>query len=399
MSDLFAGASRAADYEESEQPAEAGPAERAMNSAAEGGAGPMTPSAAAPPGPPKAYERPPAEVTEPGPTSAPGPGLPAGYLQGSAGLQEAAAAALIQPGATVRERATWGWRGVLVRASGGLFRVQPGREEVAHLNAQRVIRQSTWRRPVNALVANKSGGVGKTTTSIVLGGVLATVKGGGVGVYEVCDAAGALWKRAEGAPHRGLGELVQVAGQVGSRGELAGYAAPQTSHAHVIGSATDRRVLTGEDVRSVRRLLDVHYEITVADAGNNPRSEPFAAAVDLADVLVIPTLLSSVPVLDALNVLDNVASQGEHGSRLASTAVVVINHDGHPEDSEVVAAARAQLAQLREHVPTVTVLEVPYDAHVRKGGEITLAALSEQSSRAWTQVGAAVVSQLVQNVS
>jgi len=40
------------------------------------------------------------------------------------------------------------------------------------------------------------------------------------------------------------------------------------------------------------------------------------------------------------------------------------------------------------------VVEVPHDATIRDGGPITLAALSEKSSRAWTLAAAAVVTAL-----
>lgn len=417
MSELFPGASRAAGYDEED--AEEGVVERAVTS---GRGGPAAQ---------KAAEAEPNEVdlVQPAPRPAAGPGhLPHGYYsqpsnpaaspEGGAhslpsspadvpllmtsaatGLQHEAAATLIPSGGSVQARASWGWRGFLVRATGGLAKVAPGPQERAHLDGERIVRQSTWQRPVNVLIGNKSGGVGKTSSTVVLAGLISQLRGGGVAAYEVCDAEGALWKRAEGAPDRGLGELIRVAGAVGSRGELAGYAAPQTSLAHVIGSASDRPVLSAEDVRAVRRLLDVHYDVTVADAGNVPRSPAFSAAVDEADVLVVPTTLGSVPVVDALSVLDIVGRRGERGAQLAATAVVVINHDGRPEDPQAARAARELLRETQGRIPTLRVLEVPYDPHIGKGGEITLSALSTPSQRAWTQVGAAVTTQLLENVN
>ena len=72
-----------------------------------------------------------------------------------------------------------GFRGFLNTVTGGLLKIGPGPEEAA-ANAEatrregdeRIIRQATWSRAVSVLVANRKGGVGKTPTSLILGGVL-----------------------------------------------------------------------------------------------------------------------------------------------------------------------------------------------------------------------------------
>lgn len=376
MSELFREARRAAEFEEPDESmggGEVGVLERAA-----------------------AKHPPPGEAAVPRAAPSP-PASPPGSA--AMGLSGSARGELILPGATERVRARWGWRGLMVRASGGLVRLRPGPVEQRFLDDERVIRQATWSRAVNILVGNKTGAVGKTTSSIVLAGVLGRVRGGATAAFEVADATGALEKRAEGSPARGMGELVRAAEHVASAGELAGYAAPQTSLAHIIGSTQDRPVLTGQDVQAAREVLDRYYRVTVADSGNNPHSDAFAAAVETADVLVVPTLLSSVAVLDAFDLLDVVSRRGAQGARLAESAVVVINHDGRPEDKDAARRAREQLARLCEVIPTVDVLEVPYDAHIGRGGEITLGSLSRDSARAWTRVAATATRKLLENVN
>jgi hypothetical protein len=136
--------------------------------------------------------------------------------------------------------ATRGFRGAISRLG---FRVSPGRAERAELDQreerardEEVIRQATWVRAASILIANPKGGVGKTPTALLLGGVLATVRGGSVCVVEVSDDAGALAYRAEGNPSLGLGELVRDVDTISTAGQLAGYTAPQTSYASVIGT-------------------------------------------------------------------------------------------------------------------------------------------------------------------
>lgn len=373
MTELFSGARRASGFEEeAEGPVEPGAVELAATEVA-----------------PEPREATSGQKQRPTP-------VPAGTVP--VGLSGEARGELLRPGAAERVRAGWGWRGLLVRGTGGLVAVRPGRAEQAHLDAQRVIRQATWSRSVNVLVAGKTGGVGKTTTSIVLAGTLGQVRGGATAAFEVADATGALEKRGEGSPGRGMGELVSSASSVASAGALAGYAAPQTSLAHVIGSVHDRPVLTGYDVHAVREVLDRYYRLTVADSGNNPHSAAFTAAAEGADVLVMPTLLTSVAVLDTLDVFEAIWRLGDHGARLAQTAVIVINHDGRPEDRTIAAGSRLELERVREVAPDVRILEVPFDAHVAKGGEITLASMSHGSDQAWMRVAAGVTEQLLANV-
>ncbi|MCK6210567.1 ParA family protein [Georgenia sp. EYE_87] len=340
------------------------------------------------------------EEQDPDPVSASGSGLdvitpelpgvqwPAHQLV----LPEASRAGLIPPGSGMKPVASWGWRGAVVRATGGIVRVRPGAAELAHLAAERTIRQATWSRAVNVLVANKSGGVGKTVTSVVLAGVLAAARGGSVAAFEVSDASGALSKRAEGAPVRGLGELIERLHAIESAGELGGYTMPQTSHADLIGSVRDRPVLTAEDVLAVRTVLDRYYRVTVADSGNNPHSDAFCAAVSTADVLLLPVQVSAVPFLDMVDVLTAVRAMGEHGRHLSAKPLIVVNDDGRPKPADASHRVRRELERLARE--GATVLEVPFDPHLAEGGEITLASLSDRSLRAWTRVGSAVIAQL-----
>lgn len=70
--------------------------------------------------------------------------------------------------------------------------------------------------------------------------------------------------------------------------------------------------------------------------------------------------------------------------------MVVLGHDGGPEDSHIAAELRARL----EELGVAAVVEVPFDPAIRLGGSITLASLSERSTRAWTAAAAAVVEAL-----
>jgi len=288
--------------------------------------------------------------------------------------------------------AQWGWRGRCNRLSAGVLKLAPATTEVAHRDAIATIGRATWPRAVNVVVANAKGASGKTPTTVILGGILGQVRGGSVLAWEATEVTGTLSLRAEGSPTRGLGELLTDIDRIHSAGNLAGYTAPQTSHADVLASIGPRWSLSWADVVRVRQVVDRYYRMTITDTGGNPAHEAYRAALHTADVVVVPCL----PTIDALAGLEQIGevlrAAGGHVSAhdgLYSRVVVILGHDGGPENPKVADAVRERLDSLG-----LPVVEVPHDATIRDGGPITLAALSEKSSRAWTLAAAAVVTAL-----
>jgi MinD-like ATPase involved in chromosome partitioning or flagellar assembly len=291
-----------------------------------------------------------------------------------------------------------GARGMLAKLG---MKVSPGAAEKAAteiVERQRqhedIVRQATWTRAVSILIANPKGGVGKTPTALLLGGVLAAVRGGSVCIMEVSDDPGALTFRSEGAPTRGLGELVRDAGTIRSAGQLAGYTAPQTSFAAVVGSVGPRPRLEGVDVTAVATVIDDYFSIRVMDSGNQPSSSAFQAAVEMTDVLVVPTFDAGDAALEAAALLDTLRTAGGKSAALADTAIVLRLHDGRPENLQVIKRVDSILRSHGiEHVHTI-----PYDAHIAERGQLSLAKLAAPTRRAITAAAADVVTTLQTNV-
>jgi len=92
------------------------------------------------------------------------------------------------PPAPPERPADWGRRPALVKAlSFGLISPRPGREELAHRVNERLIRSATWTRSVRIAVCNPKGGSGKSPTAVVLGGVLARIRGGSVAIWDAAN--------------------------------------------------------------------------------------------------------------------------------------------------------------------------------------------------------------------
>jgi len=387
---VFSGATRADDFVEESTPAVA---TVTITGGGEGERGADAPQAAQPE---------PTLAGTPDAAQSDAPAVPASANLEPTGpnparLMAAATASATAPAAGVGgpERARQGWRGALARVG---LPVAPGaaeraaREEAAAraagiVDAQRVIRQATWTRAVAVLVANPKGGTGKTPLSLLLGGMLAAVRGGGVGIVEVSDDPGALGFRAEGSPRLGLGEFVRDVAQLATRGQVVGYTAPQTSFASVIGTVVDssRPPLTYEAVTKAAAKLDEHFEIRVMDSGNQPSSGAFKGAADTADVLVIPVMNAGDSTLEALGMLRELRTT-EAGARLADTAIAVVMDDGRPQAPQMAEAVTQELgaAGIR------TFHHMPYDAHIAGRGEVTLDRLNQAATEALTLLAADV---------
>ena len=291
-------------------------------------------------------------------------------------------------------RATTGLRGVLARIG---FPVAPSAAEIAawertveRVRNETCVRQATWTRAVSVLVANPKGGTGKTPIALLLGGTLAAIRGGSVAVVEVADDPGALAYRAEGTPTLGVGELVRDADQITNAGQLAGYTAPQTSFAAVIGSTGRRARLDAAAVHAAAGVIDEYYGIRVMDSGNQPTSSAFTGALERTDVLAVPLMNAGDSVLEAIQLLDELRAQGGRAAHLADTAIAIRITDGRPEQS----AVRDEVTRLLTAAGVAHVHEIPYDAHIAERGQLTLAALQPATRDAFTAAAATVVQTL-----
>lgn len=112
------------------------------------------------------------------------------------------------PPAPTEAPAEWGRRPAVVKVlSFGLASAKPGREELDHRHNVRTIRAATWPRSARIAVANPKGGSGKTPTAVILGGILASIRGGSVAIWDAADAAGTLAGRTEGFAARCVSDI------------------------------------------------------------------------------------------------------------------------------------------------------------------------------------------------
>src|SRR5664279_8446 len=271
----------------------------------------------------------------------------------------------------------------------GLAKPQPGQEELAHRQYVRAIRQAAWPRSVRIAVANPKGGAGKSPAAVILGGILAHIRGGSVAVWDASDAAGTLAARAEGAAARCISDIAADPDAYALPAMIAMCAATQTSTADVLGSLRERE-FTAADIAKVSAVLDATYRVSVADTANCPHSSAYEAVIERADILVVPTVVTADSVNKALSLLRRLQ---DTPTGLAQRAVVAVLHCGAPETPRI----GGDLPALFEKAGVGAVVDIPFDAHIAQGTAISLSALSHPSQVAWTRLAATVVANLSVN--
>jgi len=283
--------------------------------------------------------------------------------------------------------AEWGKRAAVLRVlSFGLAKPRPGREELAYRRDLRAIRQATWPRSVRVAVANPKGGSGKTPTAVLLGGVLAGIRGGSVAIWDASDAAGTLGARTEGTAARCVSDIAADPQAYALPSTVGMVAATQTSFADVLGSLRERE-FAGPDITAVLDVLDATYRVSVADSGNVPHSAAFQALIDRADILVVPTTLTADSVNKAVALLRRLQSAP---SGLAQRAVVAVLHTHGPQTPGL----SGQLEKIFAAVGVGAVVHIPFDPHIAACTALSVGSLSHDSRVAWTRLAATTVANL-----
>lgn len=328
------------------------------------------------------------------------PPVPAVRLSSRATWEEESTSQTATPDVS-KARATSGIRGALAKIG---LPVPPSKADIARAEyaaqlsaAQTEVLTGRWPRAVSILVANKKGGSGKSPLALSLGGVLASVRGGGVATLEISDDPGALGYRAEGdtgAATLGLPDLLRDLEDVTTAGALDNYALPQSSSNKVFASSSIRAALTGENVTRVAALLDRFYNVRIMDSGNQITSAAFHAGLESADVLVVPVMNAGDSLIEALDMIDHLSSLGGKAQRLAQNAVFVRISDGRPEDDQV----RSRIAGLLSKIENGGVFELPFDAHIAERSEIVLSKLAPATVNAITLIAAAAFRGITKNI-
>jgi MinD-like ATPase involved in chromosome partitioning or flagellar assembly len=289
---------------------------------------------------------------------------------------------LVKPKAVVPGR---GVRRLLFKVTAGRLNLGQSAAEHARLHLVARVRTpaATGRRRV-AFVSLK-GGVGKTTTTVMLGHTLASYRGDNVIAIDANPDAGNLASRVPRQTPAASRDLLRAAGMLERYADVRAFTSQAGSRLQVLAGESDpalSEAFSAEDYSAVLGALERFYSIVLTDCGTGILHDAMRAVLWYADQLVIITS----PALDSAQALNQLLEWlDRHGyHHLVHPAVVVVNAVRH--DSEV--GAREFESHFGPRCRAV--VTVPYDRALSTGGEVDLTDLDAKTQRAYLDLAAAV---------
>ena len=231
------------------------------------------------------------------------------------------------------------------------------------------------------------GGVGKTTTTVALGGVFAQTRGDRVIAIDANPDLGTLAQRAATAPPATIRDLL-AAPDTDRYPQVRAYTNQASSRLEVIGSERDPAVSEAFSEDDYRRAIDIlqhHYNVILTDCGTGLMHSAMAGVLDLANTLVLVTspaldgAQSASATLDWLNL---------HGyDQLAANAVVVISASAPGKPTIDMDKVANHFASRTRAVHTI-----PYDRHLAEGAVVDLERMAPATLKAYQHLAATVAS-------
>lgn len=277
-----------------------------------------------------------------------------------------------------------GWRKMLYSMTGGQVNVGDSPQELEEEALMEKIRMPL-RGDYRIAVMSLKGGVGKTTTTVTLGGVFSTVRHDRVIAIDANPDLGTLAQRVAAPGPATIRDLLG-AEDVSRYAAVRQYTTQAKSRLEVIGSERDPAVseaFSESDYRHAIDILQHHYNVILTDCGTGLMHSAMAGVLDLANTLVLVTspaldgAQSASATLDWLNL---------HGyEQLAANAVVVVSA-AHPGNATI------DMGQLLAHFRSRTraVQVIPFDRHLSEGATIDLERVSKEALRAYHELAAVV---------
>nr|WP_067674209.1 MinD/ParA family protein [Nocardia miyunensis] len=277
-----------------------------------------------------------------------------------------------------------GWRRTVHHISGGAINPGMSAEERRLQELVARIRQPV-RGDYRIAVLSLKGGVGKTTTTMGIGSIFASIRGDRVIAVDANPDFGTLSQRVQLQTRSTVRDLL-LDPSINSYSDVRRHTSQGTSRLEVLASERDPAAsesFSDEEYRKVARVLQRFYNIILTDCGTGLMHSAMAGVLELAHSLVLISSSAIDGARSAAATLDWLSLHGH--DHLVRNAVVVINlpRPGSPN---------VGIQQLREYFLSRcrAVHIIPYDAHLSEGAEIELARLHKTTKRALVELAATV---------
>jgi putative peptide zinc metalloprotease protein len=273
---------------------------------------------------------------------------------------------------------------VLFHVSRGLINLGPSQEDMRRRQLLALVRTRVNGCRRIAVISRK-GGIGKTTTTLMLGHQFASVRGDRVVALDGNPDAGSLADRVVRETDATVTDLLRDGDRLVAYSDVRRFTSQAPSRLEVVASDNDPRIsdALGEDqYQQVMQVLARHYSLILCDTGTGILDSATRGILDMADQIV----LCAAPSLDASRVsaltLDWLEQHGY--DKLSRDAVVAIN--------AVRPGGLVELDMLEKYFERRcrAVIRVPWDPRLSAGAETALEELQPATKQAYLNLGAMV---------
>jgi len=277
-----------------------------------------------------------------------------------------------------------GWRKLVFQLSGGYVNV--GLSAAEARERELIAKLKTPVQGCRRLaVISRKGGVGKTTTTLMLGHMFASHRGDRVIALDGNPDAGSLGYRVRRETTNDIMTLLSSHDSVHRYADIRAFTNQASSRLEVVAASDDPKItelLVESDYRRVVELLEVHYNLVCMDTGTGVLESATRGILALADQVVVvmgPSLDSGRTASSTLDWLE----QNGH-EELVRNSVAVINSVQRDDLVDLDRVERHFGARCRR------VVRVPWDPQLAAGAETDLDELQPATRRAYLELAAAV---------
>lgn len=236
-------------------------------------------------------------------------------------------------------------------------------------------------------VLTRKGGVGKTTTTTLLGMALARVREDRVVAIDANPDRGTLVERIQRSTRHTIRTVVQKAPSIGSFTDFSEYVSRDQTRLDVLASDADPMLSQAFDEFDYNIVADItsrYYSIILTDCGTGIVHSVMKPILQRADGLVIVSGGSIDEARLASETLTWLESNGY--SELVAKSVVALN-------TATQGTVLVKLDEIENHFKSRVrdVVRIPYDSHIAAGSVISWDKLSKLTRESASLLAALVV--------
>jgi len=278
-----------------------------------------------------------------------------------------------------------GWRRVIHQLTGGAVSPNASRGDRERAEQLRAIRTLVT-HPRRITVLSRKGGVGKTTTTLMLGQTLASERGDRIVAVDGNPDAGNLGYRID--PKRSAASVTDLLNELENihrYADMRRFTSQTAVGLEVLRSDDDPQISTAlgdQEYGAIMSLLDRFYNLILIDTGTGILDSAVQGILDGTDQIVLVVLPSLDAARSASQTLDWLTEHGFVG--LVENAVAVINQTRR--------SSMVDVARIEDHFwdRCGATVRIPWDSFLEAGAETELADLRPATREAYRHVAAAV---------